>query len=131
MKPNAILRQRVLTVLMARMPDSTFKTTVSGWRLLAVEETPALMVYLDEGELTSLYLDEHDAWQGVLTVSVYLGAGTTDEQLDRLGDKVLQALPDHYRFPRLATLHRRGFRYERSEEGTYRALHFTHTYQME
>ncbi|WP_353499253.1 phage tail terminator protein [Vibrio sp. CB1-14] len=131
MEQNKALRSGVLAHLTENLPGNLFKTSLDDWRIVSVEETPLLMVYLEDGELDSQYMESGEKYSGVLQVSIYLGTGTTDALLDEMGEQIKLAMPVAHRIEGLATLYRRGFRYERSEDGVYRALHLNHIYRLE
>ena len=132
MLANTQLRETVATHLEQHLPQGMVNHVFDTWLMIdAEEDTPAIMVYLDDGDGANEYFDQAEKYDGLLNVSIYLGAATRDSDLDAIGEAVKQALPLGHRFPGVATLTRNGFNYERSETGAYRALHLNHAYKME
>ncbi|EIE1227646.1 phage tail terminator protein [Vibrio vulnificus] len=128
---NTQLRQSVAAHLTDAF-GSSVKQVLDSWTMIdADEDTPAVMVYLDDGDLDTEYMDQNERYDGVLTVSIYLGRSTTDADLDALGEQVKNAMPIGFRIPNVARFFRTSFSYERSESGAYRALHLNHQYKSE
>ncbi|MGR2840218.1 phage tail terminator protein [Vibrio vulnificus] len=128
---NTQLRQSVAAHLTDAF-GSSVKQVLDSWTMIdADEDTPAVMVYLDDGDLDTEYMDQNERYDGVLTVSIYLGRSTTDADLDALGEQVKNAMPIGFRIVNVARFYRTSFSYERSENGAYRALHLNHHYKSE
>lgn len=131
MKFNTQLRHELSEYLKVQL-GSTVEHVFDSWLMIdADEETPAVMVYLDDGELTTEYMDQGERHEGTLIVSIYMGSGKQDRDLDVIGELIKEAIPLGFRIPNLARFYRSGFSYERSDTGAYRALHLNHQYKPE
>ncbi|OEF59282.1 hypothetical protein A1OW_21625 [Enterovibrio norvegicus] len=132
MEQNTQLRETVAAALESALPPGVVDHVFNDWLLLdADEDTPAILVYLDDGDINTEYMDGPELYDGALMVSIYVGRGREDKDLDVIGEAVKVALPIGVIFPGVATLSRTAFHYERSESGAYRALHLTHTYKRD
>ncbi|MDW2216209.1 phage tail terminator protein [Vibrio sp. 1982] len=132
MEINTVIRESVKTHLETKIPAGMVEHFFDTWLMIdADEETPAVMVYLDDGDLSTEYLDQGEQYDGVLVVSIYLGKSTHDKDLDAIGEEVKKAMPLGFRIPSIARFYRTGFQYERSDTGAYRALHLNHSYKWE
>ncbi|EGQ9818953.1 hypothetical protein FV768_23840 [Vibrio parahaemolyticus] len=132
MENNIKVRELVRDHLKASLPVGMVEHFFDTWLMIdADEETPAVMVYLDDGDLSTEYLDQGEKYDGVLVVSIYLGSTSHDRDLDVIGEAVKEAMPLGFRLPGVARFYRTGFNYERSDTGAYRALHLNHSYKWE
>ncbi|MCG6268309.1 phage tail terminator protein [Vibrio furnissii] len=129
---NTLVRNQVVDRLERTLPPERAITVISGWQVIdANQDTPAILVYQDTGDLNEQYVSDDERYDGLLMVSVYCAGTSSDDELDVIGELVREALPQRTRFPGVCTLYRNAFQYERSESGVYRALHLTHPYQSE
>ncbi len=95
-------------------------------------EVPAVSVYLAEGETTGNFLEEEE-WSGVLAVEIMdLATNQLDDDLDNLGEKVLQVVGNNYTANGLLSLcNRAGFSYVREDGAPWGSLVLTFTIEME
>lgn len=132
MKQNTLVRKAVAQQLENELPVELGVTVFDTWQIIdADKETPAVMVYQDNGERNTTYLDLGEQYDGVLMVSIYCSGKVSDDALDEIGEAVKTALPIGWRSVGLCTIDRTAFQYERAEGGAYRALHLTHPYESE
>lgn len=132
MQQNKTLRKAVASHLQATIPDGMVKRIFDTWLLIDGDgDTPAVMVYIDNGEPDDEYADATNSDSGVLSISIILGISTTDDDLDDIGEEIKKAIPLGFRIPGVGRLRRSGFQYERSVEHSYRALHLNHQYKVE
>ncbi len=130
MEQNKKVREGIANYLRQEMPESMIKEVYNGWTLLdGAEDTPTLLVHINDGDVDSEYFGEEECYRGMLTVSVYLGQSSSDDELDDIGERIKELLPIGCRIPDVVRLYREGFSYERSESGAYRALHINHAYK--
>lgn len=140
MKKNSEIRHAIADHLRAHIPDQPLADGTGDWvksvfptflMLDAKKETPAILVYFDDGTRDDRYSDLPERYEGNLFVSVYLDGTASDDDIDDIGEAVKELLPVGIRFPGIATLSRAGFTYERSPDNSYRALHMNHQYSWE
>lgn len=95
-------------------------------------EVPAISVYLLEGEPTGQDFDEEE-WNAALAVEIMdLATNQLDDDLDTLGEKVLNVIGRHYTANGLLSLcNRAGFSYVREDGAPWGSLVLTFTIEME
>ncbi|HAS6050366.1 TPA: phage tail terminator protein [Vibrio campbellii] len=95
-------------------------------------EVPAISVYLLEGEATGQDFDEEE-WNAALAVEIMdLATNQLDDDLDALGEKVLNVIGRHYTANGLLSLcNRAGFSYVREDGAPWGSLVLTFTIEME
>lgn len=95
-------------------------------------EVPAISVYLLEGEATGQDFDEEE-WNAALAVEIMdLATNQLDDDLDTLGEKVLNVIGRHYTANGLLSLcNRAGFSYVREDGAPWGSLVLTFTIEME
>lgn len=140
MKKNTAIRHAIADHLRANIPDQPAPDGSGVWVksvfptflvLDAEQETPAILVYFDDGTRDDRYSDMPERYEGNLFVSVYLDGTASDDDIDDIGEAIKGLLPIGVRFPDVVTLSRSGFTYERSPDNSYRALHINHQYYWE
>ncbi|OCH31834.1 hypothetical protein A6E13_16565 [Aliivibrio fischeri] len=134
---NTAIRHAIADHLRANIPDQPqpdgtgvwVKSVFPTFMILDPEqETPAILVYFDDGTRDDRYVDMPESYEGNLFVSIYLNGTASDDDIDAIGEQVKEALPIGVTFPGIVTLERSGFTYERSPDNSYRALHLNHQY---
>lgn len=132
MKSNTQVRQAVAAHLSTHLPVALGISVFDSWNIIdADEDTPAVMVYQDNGELNEEYLAQNEIYDGILQISIYVKGSSSDADLDVIGEAIKEALPQGWRSPNVCRVFRNAFQYERAEGGAYRALHLTHLYKSE
>ncbi|MBL4297846.1 hypothetical protein H8F06_21440 [Vibrio fluvialis] len=132
MNSNTQVREAVVSHLRDRLPMEMGITVFDTWTIIdADEDTPAVMVYQDNGDLSEDYLDQGEKYDGILQISIYVKGSSSDADLDVIGEAIKEALPQGWRSPNVCRVFRNAFQYERAEGGAYRALHLTHPYKSE
>jgi hypothetical protein len=134
MQQNIDLRLAVASHLRAHISASIVppEDIHDTWKILDGEEdTPAILVYLDEGERSDEYVDQPEQYDGNMFISIYVSGTSNDSDLDDIGEAVKQAIHDQLRIAGIGTFRRTSFNYERSVEAADRALHLNHAYKWE
>lgn len=145
MEINKQLRQQVIADLQANLVDGTGQPLIAayfsgrGEPVTASDdgetgylEVPAISVYLVEGEASGQDFDGEE-WNAVLAVEIMdLASNQLDDDLDALGQKVLNVMGRSYRADGLLTLcNRIGFSYVREDGAPWGSLAITFRIEME
>ncbi|HFQ5291518.1 TPA: phage minor tail U family protein [Vibrio vulnificus] len=142
---NKQIRQQVITDLQTHLVDSDGQSLIlaylsgRGEPVLASDdgetaslEVPAISVYMVEGETTGQDFDAEE-WNAALAVEIMdLATNQLDDDLDNLGEKVLNVIHRDYTANGLLTLcNRAGFSYVREDGAPWGSLVLTFSVEME